>query len=640
MSTTNGHTAPAAAPSHFGLVIAALLTWLLVTATMLTTIAGDDGRSLFRDTDDYMRLVQVQDFLDGAGWFDVHQDRLNPPDGVTMHWSRLPDLPLAGIVSLLEPIIGRDHAVSAAGIAVPAAQLLALLLVVAWMAAPLVDRDYRAMVPVVAAMAMPLMARFSAGRVDHHAWQLLAAALAFGAFLRLVAAPGRLWPVLPAAAGFALGLWISPEIVPWLALFCAGLIGCWVVDGGSPRAGLAFAALLLAALAAILPLAQPIERWGAVEPDAFSLATVSLAVAIVAVWAILAAAAPWTGSRRARLLTAAGAGTAASAGLLLAFPELLHGPYGDIHAEIKALWLSRVREALPIHTLASRDPAALGLYLGAPLLALGIATACAWRTDGSSRRQWLAIVLVLGCGLAAAEYQLKLISYVHLFAVVPLAYAIAALWQRSAGFENGLKRICWRIGPFLGLIGFVGSPALFGSAAADHAANAPVTNASEAEADAAPTTAGSGGVSSACAVAAVAGAIANAADDEDGPLLIAAPIDAGPELLFRTQHAVLAAPYHRNADGILTTLRLLSATDEGTARQLIAERGIDLILICPDAPEADLYRGVGGISLADRLAAGEVPKWLEPLALPGQTTARLFAVREADSLPAATGWDG
>ena len=45
-----------------------------------------------------MRLVQVRDLLAGQGWFDLTQYRLNPPDGVAMHWSRLIDLPIAVLI--------------------------------------------------------------------------------------------------------------------------------------------------------------------------------------------------------------------------------------------------------------------------------------------------------------------------------------------------------------------------------------------------------------------------------------------------------------------------------------------------------------------------------------------------------------
>ena len=58
------------------------------------------------DTDDNMRLMQVRGWLAGQGWFDLTNYRLDPPVGFNIHWSRLVDLPIAGLIVLLRPIVG------------------------------------------------------------------------------------------------------------------------------------------------------------------------------------------------------------------------------------------------------------------------------------------------------------------------------------------------------------------------------------------------------------------------------------------------------------------------------------------------------------------------------------------------------
>ena len=72
-------------------------------AAILTGIAikGADTSPLLGDTDDAMRLVIVRDFLGGQGWFDHAQYRLNVPFGAEMTWSRLVDVPIAGLILLL-----------------------------------------------------------------------------------------------------------------------------------------------------------------------------------------------------------------------------------------------------------------------------------------------------------------------------------------------------------------------------------------------------------------------------------------------------------------------------------------------------------------------------------------------------------
>jgi hypothetical protein len=60
--------------------------------------------------DDFMRMAQVRDYLAGQNWFDLTQYRLDPPNGVVMHWSRLIDIPIAWLVLGLARFVGRAKA--------------------------------------------------------------------------------------------------------------------------------------------------------------------------------------------------------------------------------------------------------------------------------------------------------------------------------------------------------------------------------------------------------------------------------------------------------------------------------------------------------------------------------------------------
>ena len=57
----------------------------------------------------------IRALLDGQGWFDLRNYRLNPPGGFDIHWSRLVDLPIAGLILLgavlLHPLLGRPRRV-------------------------------------------------------------------------------------------------------------------------------------------------------------------------------------------------------------------------------------------------------------------------------------------------------------------------------------------------------------------------------------------------------------------------------------------------------------------------------------------------------------------------------------------------
>jgi len=47
------------------------------------------------DPDDYMRLDEVMNWLQGQGWFDLSQPRVSPGTGTIIHWARLLDIPIA-----------------------------------------------------------------------------------------------------------------------------------------------------------------------------------------------------------------------------------------------------------------------------------------------------------------------------------------------------------------------------------------------------------------------------------------------------------------------------------------------------------------------------------------------------------------
>jgi hypothetical protein len=94
---------------------------------------------------------------------------------------------------------------------------------------------------------------------------------------------------------------------------------------------------------------------------------------------------------------------------------------------------------------------------------------------------------------------------------------------------------------------------------------------------------------------------------------VMAPIDLGPMILVDTDHAVFAAPYHRNNDGIVAMLKLMLAPGPA-ARQILSDRRVDYVVTCSAAPEQDLVN-LAPDGLAARLGRGETPDFLEPLDL-------------------------
>ncbi|HEX3066087.1 MAG TPA: hypothetical protein VHQ39_11430, partial [Dongiaceae bacterium] len=111
--------------------------------------------------------------------------------------------------------------------------------------------------------------------------------------------------------------------------------------------------------------------------------------------------------------------------------------------------------------------------------------------------------------------------------------------------------------------------------------------------------------------------------------MILAAVHSGPEILYRTSHAVLATPMFRNP-GIMDAYHILAAGDNASAKAILDRRRIDLILLCPQYGERLFFDSdEGQDTLYNRLVAGRDPAWAQPVPLPADLAKRflLFAIR-------------
>ena len=106
---------------------------------------------------------------------------------------------------------------------------------------------------------------------------------------------------------------------------------------------------------------------------------------------------------------------------------------------------------------------------------------------------------------------------------------------------------------------------------------------------------------------------------------VMAPIDLGPMILAATDHAVFAAPYHRNNDGMVAMLKLMLAPMP-TAHQILRDHRVDYVVTCAGAIEQDLVK-LAPDGLAARLGRGAPPDFLEPLDLDPARKISVWRVR-------------
>jgi hypothetical protein len=563
-----------------------LVVWGVVATILLAQ--GVAGLPAGVSTDDATRLVEVRDLLAGQGWFDLTQYRMNPPDGVLSHWSRLIDLPLAVLIAVATPVLGRAGAESFVLAAWPLALLLPALAGIGQVAWRLADRRAAALALILAVATTPVLTHFRLGAIDHHNVQIVLLVWTLALLLR--ERPGA-----RAAAGAALmsvvSLVVGLELLPAIAVIGAGVALLWVVRGrdAAPIA-IAFGLAFAAAAGALFVVTVPPGRYGAATCDAFSLAHVVAAgiagLGLAGLAAVIRSPAPL-----ARLAGAAGLAVMLGAVMVVGFPACLGDPY-DLGPRLTALWLDHVSEARSLLSLAADLPQQIIPIYGLIVAALVLAALTIVRDRVGTRWPWLLATGVLAALFGVSLWEMRGAASADLLAVPLICAALVRLFPAGRPVVLGLTR-----------------PVLIGALVLNQAMLVPigeaVARAVEAFGHARPLVLAGGAAT--CERPADFAALAGLPKG-----LVLAFIDNGPNILMATPHGVLAAPYHRNIAGNEAMLDMFLGSP-AQASALMTARGVDYVAFCPGAPERFNYALAAPDGLAARLGRGEVPDFLERL---------------------------
>lgn len=572
-------------------------TWLLACVWLLWARWGAVYWFALGDTDDNLRMAEVRAWLNGQGWYDLRQYKLGGPQGLDIHWSRLVDLPIAGLILLGRLFLDGPTAERFAVAIAPLLPLSVLLTGVALTARRLIE-------PRAVLVALPLFfcalstfSMFQPTRIDHHGWQL--------ALLSLVAAgladPKRVRGGATVGVTTALSLAIGLESLVYLALAGVAQVLWWVWDGGQRTRLQAYGATLAGGTALGFALFAS-EANRAAVCDALSPVWLSAVLSGGAAAMLLAAGTP--ASRAARF------GSALLAGAIIAFlfwawwPHCTTGRLEQVPPELDRLWLSNVREAKPIYRHStevmigvSALPVA-GLLGGALLL---------W----TRRREPAPLARAAGpfaLALAATALLLWQTRAGPAAGLLAVPFATALLWVLVPPFRRSRSMLVRVLGPVL--VGLVATGALASSALGFIPKK--------------PKTAAQKAVDLANRQCPTLPALRPVAQQPAGTVLTF--VDLGPRLITVTHHRALAGPYHRNAEEIIDVQRAWRG-DEANARRTIAKYRVDYVLICPNFSESTLYTSQAKGGFYDRLRQGQAPAWLQPVPLPPNNPYRMWRVR-------------
>ncbi|MEA2839156.1 MAG: hypothetical protein QOF41_486 [Methylobacteriaceae bacterium] len=579
-------------------IAAALLLGLALTWPRIVSVWQTGA---FFDSDDAMRIVQVRDLMAGQAWFDMVAHRLYPPQGLLMHWSRIVDVPLAALMGSARLFAAPEAAERLARIVFPLALQAGLYAGLAWCGGLLLGARGRLLAIALGFLSGVMFGQFQPGRIDHHAPQITLLVFLVGATL---AASERSRAYFAALAGLlsALSLAISVENLPFFVILYAAIAIALVVHGDALRAMLLWLAGGLATgLVIFFAATVPPSRYFDGACDAFSAAHVVGGLTGAAALAALAAGLPHWRTLQARAASIVIAGVVTLAVVALTYPACLGDPLAQVDLFVKELWLSQVREAMPLMRIAATRPETAAIIALPVIFGFIAALYAVWNTRGLARTRWAMISALLGIGLVAGFVHIRVFSSAAPLAALPAAYVVLAFsdrFLRATGTVARALAMALLCLPFSSLTYAIALPHNEDGAAGTLTCLSP-------------------------------NAMAPLAALPPG--LVLAPIDSGSHVLSETRHSVIAAPYHRDTAGIRLALEALLASP-AAAENILRGSGAKYVMLCPEMHQVEALRERAPHGLAALIVAGEYPDWLAPVPLTN-TPYRVFTLRPPSPAP-------
>lgn len=606
-----------------GLLCTLFLLWVYLVCPHSPILRGE-----FSDPDDYMYLDQVLDLMKGQSWYDNVQHRLNPPDGVPIHFSHVTMIPMIIVASFFRLLgFGYHGAAMLMAIIYPSFLFGGLLAAVRWMSSRYIPKTWAGISAYIALSCSILTFAFQPGHIHHHGTIVLVVAWALACTIRIFDEPERtLWPAL-AGAILGLGLTIALEILPWLLIISAW-IGLWATatGGKAVRAGLLYALMLFVVSAAGLLATKPPAHLLTIDILMYSVVYViltgSIAVAFSGLSLFANAKSVW------RWLAGGFFAVVTGGAFLHHFPALITGPYGDVAPEIHAIILDNVIEAQPLKDMDT-PWIEVGFFALSSFIALIISAYILRRCAKKDRWAWgLYFTLQLVVLLACLFYQRRFSGMCGMLSVMPLTVAFYHGWQWIGRHVQGRKRFWVEIALILS-VGF-GTNVLYPAVLDGRSFNKgvllfPFSFSQETQR---------------CQMYDLEKALNDPEQLGDKPHTILSGMSLGSEFLFRSNSSVLSAPYHLNVQGNVDATRFFSTPYPSEAEAIVRRRNVDLVIECAYIPSFYLFApGKKGNPendpsvikdfaphMAELLVEGRAPPWLHRVPLPNVSNYVVYSV--------------
>lgn len=544
----------------------------------------------FMDTDNYMRLIRVEQLAETGDWYDSTIHRSNFPYGETLHWTRPLDILMLAGAYILTPFMGFEKGLTYWGIAISPFLGTLCLAALTWATKPFMDRKTQQLLWIIFIGQKILFQIFAFGRPDHHSLLALLFILLFGYLYRMSCSDSDRKYSLLGGLMAALSFWVSVESIFFIILVFLTMVTLWIMYGQSYARRLSvFSTALMLFSCIFLLVERPLNSIFMVEYDKLSI--VHIFVFLIATIFACLLSLPKDRPINQKFAQLGAAAIPSVLILWAVFPDFFHGPMAGVNPEIVPIWLSRVSEVQP---LLSSSIFFRVSVIGPLVLALIYLVHMFIKRK--ENQIGLLVLLISGAVLfiPLTLYQIRMAYHLMVLMVIVLTLFLSELVKKVSNIKNDRMKPFYRVTLILVFILAFPAAGLYTAVLADD-----------------------GKPSSEYDLPALCEFLNTYQRSDPSAECILTYIDFGPEILYRTDFNVIATPYHRNDAGILYNHKVMAAESDMKAQNMLAERSVDLLILCPDSQEKKSYQKTSSKNtFYEHLIADKTPKFLNKIDLP------------------------
>ncbi len=554
--------------------------------------------------DSYIRLERVRELANTGQWFDSRLQRISPPDGLQLHWTRPLDVILLFGAKAFTPFFGFEKSLQIWGSITSVIFHGLGILAALWGASLALHGRALLIVGITYVVELHILGYSIIGRTDHHALIIFLSTLIVSLSLHIAGKPGSRPLQLIWAGAAALGIWVSVEILAVIFGCLVGWAVLWLLndDKRSIAVSVSFTlgvATLFTCLAAFIERGPSLFGQDMWEFDRISVLHIVIAALAGGAFGFISLHTYFKrrNTFKDRFFWSV-VGLLVLAVFCYSTPQFLERFFAPMSGAFPDEWLKATNELRLTFSFDRWRVVTEYLWAGKEMLWTVMAFLfLIWKMYRGAWRDpfWLTLfssggilVIILGLqgGFQTRDFHLWL-PYV----VIAFSAFVAALSESAAKALSELGAILVRVLMTIFLI-FIPHGLLFAYYGMDERSQEDKKT---------------------CKVADIVPALQTLEKEGAGALILAEFEHAGLILHF-SKHSVLAAHNHRFHSGIQDTIDIMTAPTMLGARILLKRRGVNYILLCRQKNFTQMYKTIGrDPTFRLALLSGQTKPWLKPV---------------------------